>query len=112
LQDWENRQRDTRTEDGENSRYTQKLENFGHNHRSRTDNYRGRNENYSREDSFQDNSEHHKNYRNDQNKIRNDHRAWDENYRGGNTYNKGRRGRGGSSVFVNSNLKQTSRGIE
>lgn len=90
------------------------MDNFSQNHRLRNDNQRGRTENYSKEDNFREKGEYHKSYRNEQNKTRNDqHRNnWDENYRGGNNYNRGRRGRGGSSVFVNSNLKQNPRGNE
>lgn len=98
------------SENRENSRYPQKLEN-NHSHRSRTDSHRGRYENYRKEDNFRDNAEHHKNHRGDQNKIRNDqHHNWDEHYRGGN--NRGRRGRGGPFVFFNSNLKQAPRSNE
>ncbi|XP_026815525.1 YTH domain-containing family protein 1 isoform X2 [Rhopalosiphum maidis] len=108
--DWENKPKDTKIEGRDNSYHPPKLENHSHNHRSRTDSYRGRNENFSKEDNFRE----HKNYRNDQNRIRNDHHCnWDEQYRGGNNFNRGRRGRGGGPfVFVNSNLKQTDRSYE
>ncbi|XP_025420368.1 YTH domain-containing family protein 1 isoform X2 [Sipha flava] len=105
--DWENKQKDTKFDDRENSRHSHKSENFIHSHRSRTDNPRGRNDNYSKEDNFREKNEYHKNNRNDQH-----HQNWDENYRGRNNYIRGRRGRSGSSVYVNSNLKQTPRGSE
>ncbi|XP_027851377.2 YTH domain-containing family protein 1 isoform X2 [Aphis gossypii] len=108
--DWENKQKDTKTEGRDNSYQPPKLENYNHNHRPRTDSHRGRNENFSKEDNFRE----HKTYRSDQNRIRNDHHSnWDEQYRGGNNINRGRRGRGGGpSVYVNSNLKQTNRSYE
>ncbi|XP_060836960.1 YTH domain-containing family protein 1 isoform X2 [Rhopalosiphum padi] len=108
--DWENKPKDTKIEGRDNSYHTPKLENYSHNHRPRTDSYRGRNENFSKEDNFRE----HKNYRSDQNRIRNDHHCnWDEQHRGGNNFNRGRRGRGGGPfVFFNSNLKQTNRSYE
>ncbi|KAE9527739.1 hypothetical protein AGLY_012812 [Aphis glycines] len=108
--EWENKQKDTKTEGRDNSYQPPKLENYNHNHRPRTDSHRGRNENFSKEDNFRE----HKTYRSDQNRIRNDHHSnWDEQYRGGNNINRGRRGRGGGpSVYVNSNLKQTNRSYE
>ncbi|VVC32946.1 Hypothetical protein CINCED_3A015358 [Cinara cedri] len=106
--DWEGKQKEIQIEDRENVRFPQKFENFSHSHRSKIEIHKGRNENYSKEDNFSDRS-----HRSDQNKIRNDqHRNWDDNYRGGYNYNRGRRGRGGPSVFINSNLKQTPRSNE
>lgn len=85
------------------------MENFNRNHRSRNDSNRGRNENYSKDDNFREKTEYQKH--GDQNKIRNDQlRNWDEPYRGGN--NRVRRGRGGPSVYFNSNLKQNPRSNE
>lgn len=89
------------------------MENINHSQGSRIDSHRNRNDNYGKEDNFQDKGEHHKNHRYDQNKIRNEqHRNCDEQFRGGNNYNRIRRPRGGPFVFVNSNLKQTPRGNE
>ncbi|XP_015365167.1 PREDICTED: YTH domain-containing family protein 3 isoform X2 [Diuraphis noxia] len=110
YKDWENKPKDSKIEGRENFYQSQKFENFSHNHRPRTDNYRGRNDNNSKEDNFR---EHNKTHRSDQNRNRNDHHCnSDEQYRSGNNFNRGRRGRGGPSVFVNSNLKQTNRGYE
>ncbi|XP_025203938.1 YTH domain-containing family protein 1 isoform X2 [Melanaphis sacchari] len=108
--DWENKPKDTKIEGRDNSYQPSKFENNSHNHRPRTDSYKGRNENFSKEDNFRE----HKTYRSDQNRIRNDyHCNWDEQHKGGNNFNRGRRGRGGGPfVFVNSNLKQTNRNYE
>ncbi|XP_050540113.1 YTH domain-containing family protein 3 [Daktulosphaira vitifoliae] len=104
--DWD-KQRDIRNRDRENHiHHQQKLENCNQNLRGRNDNHRNRNENRDhKDDNHQEKNEHTKNHRNNEvNKNHSDQQGnWDNNK---GSYNRGRRGRNGSSVYINSSLKQ------
>ncbi|XP_050419651.1 YTH domain-containing family protein 1 isoform X2 [Adelges cooleyi] len=106
--DWDSKHKDIRSRDRENSLHQQhRSESHSQSHRGRTENHRNRNDNgQSKDDNNRDKGEHIRNHRSDQNKSRDHQRNWEEHKT--NSYNRGgRRGRGGPSVFINSNLKQT-----